>query len=101
MITKTQIIECIYDSIDEANIQYGTNLKKDCNTTLFGAESELDSLGLVNIIVDIESAINDKFNVSISIVDEKAMSQKHSPFKTIQSLSDYIYIILNNNDINN
>ena len=96
MTTKIQIIEIIYNSIDDTNIEYGTVLKKDPNTALFGAESELDSLGLVNIIVDIESAINEKFNVAISIVDEKAMSQKNSPFKTIQSLSDYIYILLEN-----
>jgi acyl carrier protein len=57
---------------------------------LFGKGSDLDSLGLVNFIVSVEENINNRFDVSISIVDEKAMSQKNSPFKSVDSLAEYI-----------
>jgi acyl carrier protein len=65
-------------------------MEKNLDTKLFGSESELDSLGLVGLIVDIEESINSNYNISISIADEKAMSLKNSPFKNIETLSDYI-----------
>ena len=54
----------------------------------------MDSLGLVNLIVSVEQNIEDDFDVSITIADERAMSQKHSPFRTVGTLADYIEILL-------
>lgn len=90
MATKKDILEIIFNCIEEINQQNGTEITKDINTKLFGSESDLDSLGLVNLIVSLEEAINDKYNISISIADEKAMSQKQSPFKSIETLTDYL-----------
>lgn len=73
-----------------------SNLKSlDSDTVLFGSNSVIDSIGLVTIIVEVEQRIFDNFNITISLADEKAMSQKNSPFKTIESLSDYINKMLN------
>ena len=94
-INKT-IEKLIFDSVDEINIQLPDNkeLTKSKNTALFGNTGQLDSLGLVNLLVTIEQNIEDKFDINITIADEKAMSQKHSPFRTIGSLVDYIEMIL-------
>ena len=94
MKAKNKIIEIIYTSIDEINLQSDSNIPKDINSRLFGQESSLDSLGLVNLIVAIEEAVNEKFDVAISIVDEKAMSQVRSPFRTVDSLAEYIIILI-------
>jgi len=59
------------------------------NTVLFGSESVLDSMGLVNVIVDIESRFLDE-NYEISLTSEKAMSRRNSPFRTISTLADFI-----------
>jgi acyl carrier protein len=45
----------------------------------------------------IEQNIEDEFDVSITIADEKAMSQKRSPFRTIGTLADYIDMLLREN----
>ena len=95
MATKNQITKVIFDSIEEINQQNGTKIVKDPNTKLFGRECELDSLGLVNLIVSIEENINNEYNASITIADEKAMSQKHSPFRTVDTLADYVTELLN------
>jgi acyl carrier protein len=93
---KEEIIEIIFDSIDEVNQQNESQIPKDIKTKLFGSESDLDSLGLVNLIVSIEENINNKYNASITIADEKAMSQKHSPFRSVDVLAIYILDLLNN-----
>lgn len=62
---------------------------------LFGGESLLDSLGLVSLIVSIEEAIEDQFNTSIILADEKAMSRRTSPFSRVSYLVDYILELIN------
>ena len=64
------------------------------DTTIYGNDSRLDSLGLVNLLVTIEQNIEDEFDASLTLADERAMSQKHSPFRTIGSLADYIDMLL-------
>ena len=59
------------------------------STVLFGREGIFDSLGLVSLIVDVEQKIED-FGISIILGDERAVSQKRSPFRTVQSLADYV-----------
>ena len=65
---------------------------------LLGPESSVDSLGVVNLLVTLEQNIEDEFNVNITIADEKAMSQKHSPFRSVGTLIEYIQLLLNEND---
>lgn len=93
---NSRILKIIYDAVDVINNhrQKEQQLEKSTETVLFGRASKLDSLGLVSLIVEIEQSIEDEFDVSITIADERAMSQKHSPFKTISTLADYIDMLL-------
>ena len=52
------------------------------------------SFWLVSFIVVVEQNIDDEFSVSLTLADERAMSQKNSPFRTLGSLIDYIEILL-------
>lgn len=65
------------------------------NTYLIGRRALLDSLGLVTLIVDLEQKIEETFDVALTLANERAMSQKHSPFLTVGSLADYICALLN------
>jgi acyl carrier protein len=64
------------------------------DTVLFGAEGILDSLALVNLVVALEQAIEDQLGRTVALADEKAMSQKHSPYRTIGSLAAYAKSVL-------
>ena len=96
MAKKEKIIELVFDSVDENNQQLPEErqLKKLTGAVLFGASGGLDSLGLVNLIVDVEQKIEDAFGVTINLADEKAISQKNSPFATIETLAAYISLLL-------
>lgn len=59
-------------------------------TPLFGPESVLDSLGLVTLILSIEEMIEEEMGVAITLVSEKAMSARRSPFATVGSLAEFI-----------
>ncbi len=69
--------------------QFGLPDELGPETPLFGERGHLDSLGLVSLVVAVEEAIEDRLGVSISLADERAMSQARSPFRTIGSLAEY------------
>ena len=90
------VIEVLFKVIDEINEQYKDEFEliKSEDTALYGKEGLLDSLGLVNFIVATEQLIEDEMESIITLADERAMSQKSSPFNTIKSLATYISSLL-------
>jgi len=93
---KEKILQSIYNSVDSLNAQLPTeeHIAKSNDTTLFGSDSKIDSLGLINLIVTVEQNIEDEFDIPITLADERAMSQENSPFRTVGSLADYIEMLL-------
>lgn len=59
-------------------------------TRLIGQGAILDSLGLVSLIVEVEQRLADELDLTLILADERAMSQKRSPFRSVGSLADYI-----------
>ena len=91
-----KVIDLIFETIDKFNNEYSNEiqLEKSSHTALLGRGSKLDSLGLINLIVAVEQNVEDKFDITITLADERAMSQEISPFRTVGSLADYIEMIL-------
>ena len=96
MIENEKYIQSIFDAIDEINEQLDeeSRLIKSVDTVLFGKSGKLDSLGFVNLIVATEQRLEEVFEVSLTLADEKAMSQENSPFRTVGTLSEYISKLL-------
>ena len=84
-----KIIEILIEVINDYFESQDINDKANEQTVLFGKDSILDSMGLVNIIIDIESRFLDE-DIEISLTSEKAMSRRNSPFRTVSTLADYI-----------
>lgn len=94
--SRVQITEIVVDSLRELLLLGGNGSSAQSGditeeTRLIGRDSVLDSMGLVNLIVEIEQRLEDEFDISLVLADDRAMSQKNSPFRSVQSLSDYIY----------
>ena len=47
-------------------------------------------MALVNLIADVEDALTEKFGVSVTLADEKAMSARHSPYRSVTALVDAV-----------
>ena len=92
MTDKNAIIEIVYNVIDEINFELSSEKKiqKSLDAVLYGGNNNLDSLGLVDLVVLVEQKIEDVLNTIIDLTDDRAMSQKQSPFRTIGSLVNYI-----------
>lgn len=66
----------------------------DRSSVLFGNDSTVDSLALVSVIVDVETALGSEFDAPIALTDDRAMSREPSPFDTVGTLIDYITELL-------
>ncbi len=90
------IVELILTTIDEVNelLPADRQLERSVDTVVFGGDGKLDSLGLVTFIVAVEQKIAETFNVTVTLADEKAMSQRNSPFRNVGALAGYIKKLL-------
>ncbi|MGA1791371.1 MAG: hypothetical protein ACMUIM_07790 [bacterium] len=79
------IVETIQDYLFTQDIEQRINTQ----TSLIGKNAVVDSIGLVTIIIDIESRFLD-MGYEVSLTSEKAMSSKISPFRNINALANYI-----------
>ena len=97
MIEDSKILDIIYKAVSEINEQLPKKqrIDKSPESELFGKDGKLDSLGLVNLIVTVEELVEDELEETITLADEKAMSQNNSPFRSIDALAKYISNIIN------
>ena len=90
-MTKDKIQKIIFDALEMVNQSRDENAKipVSAQTALFGNDGYLDSMGLVSLLIDIEESLQGE-GVLLSLSDERAMSEKNSPFRDVPSLTEYI-----------
>ena len=99
-LSNERVSEAIYKAVDAFNEQSESKhqLKKSPTTILFGKGGQLDSLALVTLIIEVEEKIVDELGVSIVLADERALSQKNSPFLTPQTLTQYVSLLVDEHE---
>lgn len=95
MELESKIIKFLEDFLEE---ELEESIKLSLDSKLFGGGGPLDSMALVNLVVDLEELIEDEYGKTITLADEKAMSRRTSPFSRVQNLIDYVQEQLNPND---
>lgn len=91
-VNRDAVLQVMFAVIDEVNetLPADQQLEKSVETHLFDKQGKLDSLGLVNFIVSLEQGVADEFGLAVTLADEKAFSRETSPFRTVDSLTDYV-----------
>jgi len=84
-----KIQDVVFTTIQDYCSSQSINVSIDEHTPLIGSSKIMDSMGLVNTIVDIETAFLDE-DVEISLTSEAAMSGRISPFRSVGSLCNFI-----------
>lgn len=79
-------------AIDEINIDQddGVRIEKEASTPLLSANSAIDSLTLVRLLLEIERLVEESAGKSITVVDESAFETEQSPFCTVGALIDHV-----------
>ena len=90
-ITDDAIREVVLKAMRNANEarDAASQLAIAADAPIFGPDSSLDSLGLVGLLLDIEEGLQE-IGCDVVLSDERAVSQKRSPFRSVQSLVSYV-----------
>ncbi len=98
-MTREQILEIVINNLKSLVDTFPENQKfeVDKDSVLFGNGSNIDSLSLVSVIIDLETLFYDEYGYEISLTDDRAMTREISPFENVSSLADYIFELINEN----
>lgn len=96
---KEKVTKAIYGAVDDVNklLPRQSRLVKSPDSVIIGRSGKLDSLGLVNMIVAVESKIRAEFGISINLAEAGVMSQDKGPLRTIGTLANYVTARLEEN----
>ena len=99
MSNHDRIVSAVYRAVDELNKQLpkGVHVEKSPDAPLYGKNGRLESIDVVTLIMEVEDQISSEFGSSITIADDRAMSQENSPFLSIRTLTDYVAQLLTGN----
>jgi len=94
-VDRVAIEQTIVRALEGANASREPDAQLDtsADAAIFGAPSPLDSLGLVALLIDIEDAFAAQ-GCTIALSDERALSERRSPFRDVPSLVAYIERVL-------
>ena len=86
---REKIEEVIITVLNDYLIEQDIEGEVNSDTILFGSESMVDSMGAVNVIMEIESYFQSQ-GYRITLTFEGALSAESSPFKTVRAMTDFI-----------
>lgn len=92
MTVSDQVVQIIFDAIDEANEVRPKHewIKKERDAPLVGADSGLDSLSLLNLVLAVEARANAKFEASLDLSGLLAVDPSTSPLRTVAVLAEHV-----------
>lgn len=95
MLLRSDLIQLISDALIQvlAADKIPAPAVVDEMTPLVGG-AVIDSLGLVEVIMEVEQRLRRDHGADVTLADERAMSQRHSPFRTVGTLADYAALLL-------
>ncbi len=79
----------LYEAIASVNEDLGSKELENPTpqTPLFAV---LDSMAVLDLILELEAKLQERYGRYIQIADEKSMDPAHTPFKTVQSAVEHI-----------
>lgn len=91
-MTRDRAFDAVRAAVEEMNeeLDYDTLRDVSDDTPVFGGEDGIDSLSLVSLVVRLEELVEDRFERSVTLADEKAMSSRNSPYRTVGTLTDFV-----------
>ena len=85
------MVEMLQQTLDAHILdQGGDAVRATADLPLIGEDASLSSMALVSYIADVESTLTENYNLTLTLVSEKALSRKKSPFRTVNALADYV-----------
>ena len=98
-LSEERILRTIFEVVDEVNkmLPEERRLQKLSDTFLAGDRGNLDSLGLINFIVELEGGLQKDFGLTMNLIELLEMPEE--PMKSIDRLAKFIKAQANGEEI--
>jgi len=96
-IDPHQVTTVVYRAIDELNqMRSGDDqLEKTLATKLAKPRGPLDSMSLINLIMETEQLIEDHFGVQLDLADQTAVAEQTNPLESVAAFVEHLTERLN------
>lgn len=84
-----QVVKAAVEELAD-ELGYDNLRKVTVDTPLFGGPDGIDSLSLVRLVSEIEREAESRMSKRVLLADERAMSRRNSPFRTVGTLSEFL-----------
>ncbi|WP_440116600.1 hypothetical protein [Paenibacillus sp. QZ-Y1] len=93
---REAIQRIVLESCEELNRYHNAPiaLEHGMQSPLYGSRGRLDSLELVTLLAVVEQAVEEQFGAGIALAEMAAASMPDSPYRTVESLVDYLEVQL-------
>ena len=95
-LAREQLVSLVLAAAEDLNdiFEDPIDLSAGADALLYGDRGPLQSMDLVSLVIAVEQLIEDESGTLVSLTDERAMSQKSSPFRSVESLATYAHTLL-------
>lgn len=93
----TDMLELLQGTLDSHVLDEGGDaVRATPELILIGESAAVTSMALVSFIADVESTLQEKHNLTLTLVSERALSRKKSPFRSVDALAEYVVELVEN-----
>lgn len=99
LATQERIVQLILEALSSVNelLPEDKKIPVTADGPLYGRKRRLDSLGLVRLLATVEQLIEEEWSIRINFGEDMERLQKIRPFRTIQTLADYVLLLMEEN----
>lgn len=96
-VIVTDMLELLQGTLDSHVLDEGGDAARATpELILIGESAAVTSMALVSFIADVESTLQEKHNLTVTLVSERALSRKKSPFRSVDALAEYVVELVEN-----
>ena len=91
-LNRAEAVQIVLASLREVLAMNGEPIPERLgeDVVFVGNDAILDSLGVVSLIVEVEQRLEQEHDILVTLANDKAMSQRNSPFRTAGVLAEYV-----------
>jgi acyl carrier protein len=98
MLTEKEVKAIVINEVEIICKQIDSRIKIEEDMELYGAGGVLDSISVMELLVNIEETLRDNFNISVNFLEDSMFSAYRSPVKNIPNLINTIIKMIKKED---
>jgi len=95
-VTRDEVFQVVRGQLEVLNASLGYEFLREVtyNTPIYTSEESIASVELVGFAVELEEAINERFESDITLTDTEALANENNPYESVERLVEFVIVRL-------